>query len=195
VWNYGDFLYALYDDPPAAHRLLRMVTDVIIETVEELKRAFPGLVCMHCPLIWMPSDVGISISDDVMAVISPRTYAEFGVPYNRAIAEHFGGISIHSCGDISHQIDNLRQIPGLYALNYGTSETPHQAMVEALGGRVLLVVHQGLNKVIELDSPVAFVRDTLTQTPTGVPLFVVANAASPPEWTAIRTLAGRALPT
>ena len=59
-----------------------------------------------------------------LAVLSPKLYREFALPYVNEVSEEFGGVFIHSCGNILHQLDNLAQVHNLRGLNFGVSETP-----------------------------------------------------------------------
>jgi len=51
-----------------------------------------------------PKLKGISGSDDNMVMLSPKTYEEAVVPYNGLLGEYFGGVAVHSCGQIGHNI-------------------------------------------------------------------------------------------
>ena len=46
-------------------------------------------------------------------MVSPRVYELAMLPYNTRIAEHFGGIALHSCGKVSHNIRSLLKTPGV----------------------------------------------------------------------------------
>ncbi|MCP4396246.1 MAG: hypothetical protein GY801_02900, partial [bacterium] len=40
-------------------------------------------------------------------------YAATSLPYLQKIADHFGGIAVHSCGNVTHNIPALLKIEGL----------------------------------------------------------------------------------
>lgn len=40
---------------------------------------------------------------------------DFCLPYVNELSEEFGGVMIHSCGNFSHQLDNLAQVRDLRA--------------------------------------------------------------------------------
>ena len=61
---------------------------------------------------------GIALSDDNMAVISPASYAATSKPYNEMLSRRFGGVSLHSCGVISHNIPLLLQTEGLRMVDF-----------------------------------------------------------------------------
>jgi len=50
---------------------------------------------------------GIFMSDDLQAVLNAELYREFAVPYNEILAAEFGGLGLHSCGRILHNIEDV----------------------------------------------------------------------------------------
>jgi len=54
---------------------------------------------------------GIALSDDNLAVISPESFAVLGTPWNAALGRRFGGLAIHSCGLVSHNLPPLLSLP------------------------------------------------------------------------------------
>lgn len=118
IWRTEDLLCACYTNPEEVHYLLNLVTDVFIEFYEkQMARienpAYPG---WGFPL--GETGLGISISDDNAAFMSPKLYEEFCVPYNARIAKHFNGLYLHSCGNWMHNIPLAVKIPQLRAINY-----------------------------------------------------------------------------
>ncbi len=102
IWGYSDFLAALMDYPREVHHLLELVTQATIDFVRTQMAAIRDLWSLSHEDWWMPPEWGIRMSDDVLAVISRRHYREFGVRYNNLLSREFGGVVIHSCGDIVH---------------------------------------------------------------------------------------------
>jgi hypothetical protein len=66
---------------------------------------------------------------------------EFSLPYLNELSEEFGGIVVHSCGNIAHQLNNLANIHNLRGINFGVSETRFEVMWERFGGKVVLLPH------------------------------------------------------
>ncbi len=118
IWDSSSFLTSLYTAPEVAHRFLNLLTDVTIDfTRTQLSllgevAARPGHIMLSAP-----GAPGISISDDNVVMVSPETYAEFSVPYNERIADAFGGVAIHSCGNYERQLPALLQTRGLLLLD------------------------------------------------------------------------------
>lgn len=82
IWGYENFMAGVLTHPEEAHHLLGLVTEYIIDVVEAQRKVVPDLILCHCCPDWIPLGFGISVSDDIAAVVSPRVYAEFAVPYN-----------------------------------------------------------------------------------------------------------------
>ena len=122
VWEPSAFMVAMYTNPKEVHHLMRLVTDLIIKFVKEMRSRCPEFIPCHYPPLYLPDGRGISISDDCLAVVSPKLYEEFALPYVNELSEEFGGAFIHSCGDFVHQLDNLTKVHELRGLNFGATE-------------------------------------------------------------------------
>jgi len=158
VWESTAFMLAMYTNPREVHHLMRLVTDLIIAFVKEQRARSPQFFPCHCPPLWMPEGLGISISEDCSAVLSPKLYEEFSLPYINELSEEFGGVVIHSCGNFLHQFDNLAKVHNLRGINFGASETPFAAVWERFGGKTAILPHIGLNKEFPFESHVEFIE-------------------------------------
>jgi hypothetical protein len=158
IWESSAFMLAMYTNPKEVHHLMRLVTDLIIAYVKEQRARSPQFLPSHCPPLWMPEGQGISISEDCSAVLSPKLYREFSLPYINELSEEFGGVLIHSCGNFVHQFDNLAKVHNLRGLNFGASETPFEAVWERFGGKTAILPHIGLNKDFPFESHVEFIE-------------------------------------
>ena len=145
VWEPSAFMVAMYTNPNEVHHLMRLVTDLIMRYVKEQRSRSREFLPCHYPPLWLPDGRGISVSDDGLAVISPKLYREFCLPYVNAISEEFGGVMIHSCGNFVHQFDNLEHIHDLRGINFGATETPFEAVWARFGGKTAVIPHLGLN--------------------------------------------------
>lgn len=148
VWDSCDFMMAMYDDPKAVHHLMRMVTDLIIRFVKTFRDKVNEMVPAHFPPIYLPDRMGITVSEDVLAVLSTPLYEEFSLPYLNELSEEFGGIVIHSCGNFEHQLDLLTKVHNLRALNFGVSETRFEAVWEKLGGKTAIIPHCSAETIV-----------------------------------------------
>jgi hypothetical protein len=130
-----DILFtAMYDAPKALHHLLGMITDYSIEMLADhiAQMEHPGFPGRNYPSI--SDNIGVCLADDTpLIMLSPDHYREFSLPYNSRIALAFGGLHIHSCGNYTHNLDNLLAIPNVRSiqLHAGDAEfplpqTPHE---------------------------------------------------------------------
>lgn len=110
-----------WDYPEDFHRVLNDIADLIIEfSLEQkklcAKRAAPG----HS--MWSPAIFsGISLSDDMLAMIGPDYYEEFGKPYDQKIANALGGAVIHSCGKWAHTFEIVKSMKNITMVDLAIS--------------------------------------------------------------------------
>jgi len=143
IWGVEDFLLAIYEYPDEAHYLIDRCTDIIIDFMRRA-RAIAGdaFIPYHCPsALWYPPEMGMAYSEDLMAVVSPEAAREFMRPSVERIAREFGGVTLHSCGNINHLARELSDIPGLVGLNFATSETDLPRFLAEADPRLALAVH------------------------------------------------------
>lgn len=144
IWGYTDFLTALVEARAAVHHLLELVTQATIDAVRGQMAAIRDLWGLSHEDWYMPAEMGIRVSDDVLAVISPRAYREFGVRYNNRLAREFGGIVIHSCGNMAFQIPTILEHEGLRAIDLTLPHNDPVAVRDAAAGRVALTMRYWL---------------------------------------------------
>jgi hypothetical protein len=148
VWDSCDFMVAMYEHPKEVHHLMRLVTDLIIRFVKEMRSKVREFVPAHFPPVYLPDGMGVAVSEDALAVLSKNTYAEFSLPYINELSEEFGGIVIHSCGNFEHQLGNLREVHQLRGVNFGVSETKFEAVWEALHDQCAVIPHCSTEMVV-----------------------------------------------
>ena len=101
-------------EPERVRRFMNAITDLIIAFSEMQKEAIgPNLLLPGHQMLCHPEWSGISLSDDNMSMLSPKVYEAAVLPYNSRISEHFGGIALHSCGKVGHNIPTLLRTPGV----------------------------------------------------------------------------------
>lgn len=132
VWQQDAFLMAMRDEPAAVHKVLDIVTDYLIGLVRYVRSRYKQTIEPFWPLIGMPTDVGCSITEDFMPLISGDMYREFGLPYTRRMAEAFGGICIHCCGNWRQHLDAIAEVPGLVAMDICYPESDPAQVFERL---------------------------------------------------------------
>ena len=88
---------------------------------------------------YIPRDLGVRISDDTAAVMSPNLYREFGVKYNSLISRAFGGLVVHSCGDVQNVAEPMMEIEGLLGLDFTIPQNPNWEVIrKAAAGKTAL---------------------------------------------------------
>jgi len=138
VWDYTDLLVSALEDPGKIHWLLDRITRYTIDLAHRQLALAAGLSLNHNPGMYLPPGTGISASEDLLAVVSPSWYRQFGMPYNNQLSEAFGGIFIHSCGDFAQNLPVLREHRGLRGVNFNLGEVKIGPLLDALAGRCVL---------------------------------------------------------
>jgi hypothetical protein len=139
IWDYTSFIEATMIFPDEVHVLMQKVTEATILYIREQLARIKNLYTMGHEMIYIPREAGVRLSDDTAALMSPALYREFGVKYNAMISQAFGGIVIHSCGDVQHVVGPMMEIPGLRGLDFTIPQTPVWAPIrEAAAGKVVL---------------------------------------------------------
>lgn len=139
IWEKSAFFMALYEAPVSVHRLLQKITNTLMRFVRAFMDRYDDVCLVHWPDLWMPAEWGICVSEDEIGSISADAFREFGLPYLRALADAFGGISLHSCAAAQHQWDNLATLPGMRYLNFSHPATDLQTSIDRFSGQVVLV--------------------------------------------------------
>ena len=153
LWGYSDFLAALVDYPAQVHHLLELVTQATIDFVKAQMSDIKNLWSLSHEDWYMPPGMGIRVSDDVLAVISPRHYREFGVRYNNLLSSEFGGIVIHSCGSIVHQVPTILEIENLRAIDLALPHNDPKKLRDAAAGRTALTMRYWIQDWENRDMP------------------------------------------
>jgi hypothetical protein len=129
---------------------MNLITEVMIE-FSEMQLAAMGPTAARPGHIMQSSRglAGISVSDDNMAVISAKSYANSALPYNSRLGEHFGGIALHTCGDFSHNFDVVKQVTNLALMDCAMADVdpqpndPHKLAEAFAGTGITLKVRLG----------------------------------------------------
>jgi hypothetical protein len=179
VWHSEEFLIALYKHPAEAHALMQMCTDLVIEFVREQRRIARSLgaefVPCHYPSIWMSDGWGIAVSDDCAALLSPKQYAEFALPYLNQVSDAFGGVFVHSCGNFTHNLVNLEKVRNLRGIDFAVGEQPFEPIAERFAERCVLSVRLGLDKDRKFASIPDWVEHVVQSAPSPKGLYLSIN--------------------
>ena len=101
---------------------MHLLTDVMIEFSEMQFEAL-GPTASHPGhgFLSAPGLRGIAVSDDNMAVISKPSYRNTALPYNNRLGEHFGCVSIHTCGNFKQNYEIVKQVKNLQLVDCAVS--------------------------------------------------------------------------
>ncbi len=108
VMNQEEMLMAPYTERESLVALLDKVTDFLIAYAQYLRDETNNRVCGNIwPYTFFPSDVGVSLTEDIMPLLSPEVYAEFGIPCLERLSDALGGLHIHCCGEWGRHAEAL----------------------------------------------------------------------------------------
>ena len=140
IWDYTSFIESILVYPDEVHILLEKVTEATILYIrEQFKRIHNLFSVGHESICPIPRFAGVRISDDTAALLSPDMYREFGVKYNNRISREFGGIVVHSCGDVQHVASAMMEIEGIKGLDFTIPQVMNwEAVRDAVAGKAVL---------------------------------------------------------
>jgi uroporphyrinogen-III decarboxylase len=124
----------LIGDPDFVHRLMQFIVDARIH-FETQRCRFLGIDPQDTQYRWYycvyrPSCNSALFNDEVDGnLFSQQTYREFILPYERQLAEFYGGVSYyHSCGNMTPFYEDLCTLPNLNRLHVSQSSELGKAM-------------------------------------------------------------------
>ena len=139
-----ELLTGLYTHPDRVRRLLRLVTDQLIEWVNAQRSQAPLCWCGDWQYPIAPGS-GQPFGDDTQIMMSPNLFDQFCADDLRRLGDAFGGLFIHFCGGQLPVIEQLARIKGLRGIDTQMSIEQYRQLREVLGPDVLLLakVRQG----------------------------------------------------
>jgi hypothetical protein len=178
MWGIENFLCDLDEYSNEVHHILSLCSEAIIKYFHAMYDAVDGdMIPYHCsPVLWIPKDCGVAVSDDFFAVVGENTVKEYSIPYLEKIGQEFGGITAHTCGNMNHLASLLSKAKNLKALNFGSSETDLMKFAQECDPRITLIVHKsGMSiKGLPLFSTEGHIKHcTDVQRNTGVRVFSI----------------------
>lgn len=173
VWKDEQFFMAMHTNPKEVHYLLNLTTDLIIEFIKAEKSLSREFFSIHWPLVWMPEESGVGISEDYAPSVSPAQYEEFGLPYVNRISDEFGGICVHCCGNFEHNFDNFLRIRNLRGLNVGIPSVTWERLQERFGERCVLIPDPTTQGEVEFGGLEKFSRYIIEHTLPDTHLFLI----------------------
>lgn len=102
-------MLALFDEPQSVHAALDQITDALIDCLSRYRSAVGAerVVGNVWPWVILPGGAGVGITQDYMPLLGADQYAEFELPRLKRIADSFGGVFIHCCGEYARHLPAL----------------------------------------------------------------------------------------
>jgi hypothetical protein len=158
-------LMATLLEPDKLHAFLSRVTDFLIAYVRYLSAASGGRICGNIwPYTFLPIDLGVAFSEDMMPLMSADAYATFGLPTLARLADAFGGLHIHCCGKWGHHAQTLAAsgLP-IRAVEFHYPYTRIEELAP-LAGKAVFVPYIALDQQSEFATEADYYRYLLAET-------------------------------
>ena len=123
------FMMDMLDNPEWLHRMVKFMSDGVVNTHQEAEAAGDWGLCAHqnqaMPYAEELEDPAANVNGvkrsqlwgymaaQELTAVSPAMHDEFMLQYQLPILKHFGLVSYGCCEDLTNKIDMLRQIPNL----------------------------------------------------------------------------------
>jgi hypothetical protein len=132
ILNSQEAMIGMFTDKDRIHRILGTLTDSIIEINRHFEHEIRNFAGFHCA---RGISLGMHISDDNAAFLSPDTYAEFSKPYNERLAEEFGGIVFHCCMGYEQNLENMASTKNFLGFDAMPDYNDIDKVLQAIHGR------------------------------------------------------------
>lgn len=165
VIDQTQLLMSVHTEPDLVKQFLNDITDFLIGYVRHCANGSNGQMCGFIwPYTFYPIDRGISLTEDLMPLLSPSMYEEFGLPCLRRLAREFGGLHIHCCGEWGRHAGTLAEsnLP-IDAVEFHYPYTTIE-QVSPLAPRTAFVPYIALDQQEEFDSVTEYYEYLLQST-------------------------------
>lgn len=146
VFDHTEMLIVSMLEPKRLNPFLKQITELIIEFTDMQIEAIGENISRPGHLMLGGKEfTGIAIADDNMITLSPAMYDETSFRFNKQLSEYYGGVSIHTCGNASANLNKLAQTPGLFMVDLALghevdpSPNPQEIVIKAFTGKSTIV--------------------------------------------------------
>jgi len=195
VMDQQELLMGMYTEPDAIHAALDSITTTLIDYHQRLRHELGGgkVIGSIWPYTFLPEDLGASITQDMMPLLSPELYREFEVPQLKRIADAFGGVQIHCCGRYLQHLSVLKESGILIrGLEFHHPFTPFGDIHRVFGDDIVYIPYL-FGQCKDYPDYVAFAADLLKQG-TGETRFWFAQASGWCDEDELKKAVGNATP-
>ncbi len=103
-----ELLIAMYSEPANVHKFLDKICNLLIEYIRYLRKETKNKIAGNIwPYTFFPN--AVAITEDMMPLLSPEMYLEFGIPYLKKMSNCMGPLQIHCCGQWGRHVKNLKK--------------------------------------------------------------------------------------
>ena len=173
-----------YTNPKKVHRLLESCTRYAIKYYKKHAEIIPEFLPTFVHDLYRPYGYGISYGADWLIGISPEHAIEFEVPYINWMSDEFGGVFVHSCGNIAPKLELLKKhVKNLKGIYFKAGESSFAKAVKVFRGTdVVLILRWGLNSPYSFKSRLDYVKKILSMKTHDIKLVLLADYCAQPEF-------------
>jgi hypothetical protein len=156
-----ELICGLYEAPDLVAAALARITETLIAYVRRFRESVGAakVVGNIWPYVALPDGQGVGVTQDYMPLLSPELYARFELPLLKRIADAFGGVWIHCCGEFRQHLPALRAADiKIWGIEMHHPCTPMEEVWRALDGRVAYTPYLSLTGVREYVSLADYYR-------------------------------------
>ena len=156
-----ELMIGMMEQPELIKTVLGRITDTLIEYAERYRNAVGPIKVVGSiwPYFMLPEGMGLSLTQDYMPLIGAEQYAEFEVPLLKRIADRFGGVYIHCCGEYGRHLPVLAASGmKIWGIEAHYPETKVDDVYAAFGDRVVMVPYISPRGAAKFPTLAAFVR-------------------------------------
>lgn len=162
LMDVNEYLMALYTNPEEMHFLNSKCTEAVIKFIDmQIEFTENNYIPMNThPFGWIPKGEGVSLSLDLLALISPSQVEEFVIPYLNRISNHFNGVLVHSCGRWDFNLEAIKKTEKLRGINIGFTETDLETAFKVFGDSIEYALHNSFVSVppLSVESQEDFIK-------------------------------------
>lgn len=123
------FLLGMYDNPELVHRMLDLLADSIGDVLEHQASTVTNWIGYGHDY---PLPVGVHLSDDDAAFLSPEVYREFAVPTIEKLGDRFGGVTLHCCMGYEQNLEVMSGVRGFLGFDPQPGHNDRGAVLSAI---------------------------------------------------------------
>jgi hypothetical protein len=139
----NDYFIGLTTNPAEMHELHRLCNYAIKKFINAQIEICEGdYIPMNTFWFgWVPKGEGISLSIDLLAMVSPKNVEEFVLPYLNEISNYYNGVLIHSCGKWPQNMEVIKRTDKLRGIDFGVTETDPREALRIFGHSIIYNLH------------------------------------------------------